>query len=32
VIGTLLAAIAGGKAGDRYHARVDRVGWDRDRV
>src|SRR4051794_23382843 len=32
LIGTLLAAIAGGKAGDRYHARVDRAGWDRDRV
>lgn len=32
LLGTLLAAIAGGKAGDRYHARVDRYGWDRDRV
>ena len=32
VIGTLLAAIAGGKAGDRYHLKVDRVGFDRDRV
>jgi hypothetical protein len=32
LIGTLLAAVAGGKAGDRYHARVDRFGWDRDRV
>jgi hypothetical protein len=32
VIGTLLAAIAGGKAGDRYHLKVDRVGFDRDRL
>jgi hypothetical protein len=32
LVGTLLAAVAGGKAGDRYHARVDRFGWDRDRV
>ena len=31
VIGTLLAAIAGGKAGDRYHWKVDRFGWDRGR-
>lgn len=30
--GTLLAAVAGGKAGDRYHALVDRFGWERDRV
>jgi hypothetical protein len=30
LVGTLLAAIAGGKAGDRYHLRVDRFGWDRD--
>ncbi len=26
LIGTLLAAMAGGKAGERYHRRVDRVG------
>jgi MFS family permease len=26
VIGTLLAAVAGGKAGSRYHRKVDRVG------
>jgi hypothetical protein len=32
VVGTLIAAIAGGKAGDRYHARVDALAWDRDRV
>src|SRR4051794_14290176 len=32
LIGTLLAAMAGGKAGDRYHARVDAHAWDRDRV
>jgi hypothetical protein len=32
LIGTLLAAIAGGKAGDRYHTRVDNLAWDRDRV
>ncbi|HEX4718691.1 MAG TPA: hypothetical protein VH300_09195 [Thermoleophilaceae bacterium] len=32
LVGTLLAAIAGGKAGDRYHARVDAHAWDRDRV
>ena len=28
VVGTLLAAIAGGKAGERYHRKVDRVGFD----
>ena len=28
LLGTLLAAVAGGKAGDVYHARVDRAGWD----
>jgi hypothetical protein len=28
VIGTLLAAALGGKAGERYHRRVDRVGFD----
>ena len=32
LVGTLLAAVAGGKAGDRYHARVDALAWDRDRV
>lgn len=33
LVGTLLAAIAGGKAGERYHARVDALAWDRrDRV
>src|SRR3954468_7416328 len=32
LIGTLLAAMAGGKAGDRYHRRVDATAWDRDRV
>lgn len=26
---TLLAAIGGGKAGERYHTKVDRFGWDR---
>lgn len=30
LLGTLLAAIAGGKAGDRYHLRVDRAGWETD--
>jgi hypothetical protein len=32
LLGTLLAAMAGGKAGDRYHARVDATAWNRDRV
>lgn len=32
LVGTLLAAMAGGKAGDRYHARVDASAWDRPRV
>src|SRR3954454_21802409 len=33
LVGTLLAAMAGGKAGDRYHARVDATAWDdRNRV
>jgi hypothetical protein len=32
LVGTLLVAIAGGKAGDRYHARVDALAWDGDRV
>jgi hypothetical protein len=27
LIGTLIAAVAGGKAGERYHRRVDRVGF-----
>ena len=26
-VGTLVAAMAGGKAGERYHRRVDRAGW-----
>jgi hypothetical protein len=29
-VGTLLAAVAGGKAGERYHVRVDRFGLERD--
>ncbi len=28
LIGTLLAAVAGGKAGSRYHRKVDRVGLE----
>ena len=32
LVGTLLAAIAGGKAGEVYHRRVDDVAWDADRV
>jgi len=32
LIGTLLVAMAGGKAGDRYHRRVDATAWDADRV
>jgi hypothetical protein len=28
VVGTLLASIAGGMAGERYHRKVDRVGFD----
>jgi hypothetical protein len=32
LVGTLLAAIAGGKAGDHYHARVDAAAWGRGRV
>src|SRR3954464_12587913 len=32
LIGTLLAAMGGGKAGDRYHTRVDATAWDRARV
>jgi hypothetical protein len=31
LLGTLLAAVAGGKAGDRYHARVDASAWDAPR-
>jgi hypothetical protein len=27
VVGTLIASVAGGKAGERYHRRVDRVGF-----
>ena len=29
VIGTLIAAIAGGKVGERFHRRVDRVAFER---
>ena len=29
LLGTALAAVAGGKAGERYHRRVDRAGWER---
>jgi hypothetical protein len=32
LVGTLLVAVAGGKAGDRYHARVDAHAWNGDRV
>jgi hypothetical protein len=28
VIGTLIAAMGGGKAGERYHRKIDRVGYD----
>ena len=31
LIGTLIAAILGGKAGERYHRRVDRAGFEVDR-
>jgi hypothetical protein len=27
VVGTMIAAIAGGKTGERYHRRVDRAGF-----
>jgi hypothetical protein len=27
VIGTLIAATIGGKAGERYHNKIDRVGY-----
>jgi hypothetical protein len=27
VVGTVIAAVAGGKAGERYHRRVDRAGF-----
>jgi hypothetical protein len=30
VIGTVLAAVAGGKAGERYHSRIDSLAWDAD--
>jgi len=29
LLGTLLASLLGGKAGRRYHHRVDRAGYDR---
>ena len=29
LLGTLLAALAGGKAGERYHRKIDRVGLNR---
>ena len=32
VAGTLLAAVAGGKAGESYHRRVDRAGWRASRA
>jgi hypothetical protein len=32
LLGTLLAAVAGGKAGEYYHRRVDQLGWERERV
>jgi len=28
VVGTALAAISGGKVGERFHRKVDRVGFD----
>lgn len=28
LIGTLIAAIAGGKVGERYHRKVDRAGYE----
>ena len=31
LVGTFLAAVAGGKAGDRYHARID-AAWDNERI
>lgn len=31
-LGALLAAMAGGKAGEAYHRRVDRAGWNEARV
>jgi hypothetical protein len=30
LVGTVLAAMAGGKAGARYHARVDATAWERN--
>src|SRR5882757_621753 len=32
LLSTLLAAVAGGKSGERYHRRVDQLGWERERV
>jgi hypothetical protein len=32
LLGTLLAAFAGGTAGERYHRRVDQLGWEREGV
>jgi hypothetical protein len=32
VLGTLLAAVIGGKAGQRYHTRIDRYGFGEDRL
>jgi hypothetical protein len=32
LLGTLLAAFAGGTAGERYHRRVDQLGWERKGV
>ena len=32
LVGTLLVAVAGGKEGDRYHARVDALAWERERA
>jgi hypothetical protein len=29
VVGTLIAAVAGGKFGERFHRKIDRVGFDR---
>jgi hypothetical protein len=32
LIGTMLAAVAGGRAGTRYHLGIDAIAWERDRV
>jgi hypothetical protein len=32
LVGTLLAAVGGGKLGDRYHRRIDAATWDDRRV